>query len=285
MVAWVLNLDAEDELAAPRGGHTPSRAMRARVDALAARLQGLVAEGDVVLREREDTRADGVPGDTWCPTPFALERLRRSGAIVPAAPPVDVLRAVNGRGFSARLGQPLAGAVYVTREDDALALLAREDGGWLLKRPLGFAGRGRRKVRGGEVTHEDRAWIAASVRDQGGLQIEPFVDRLADFGIHARLAQGGGLRVGAPTVQRCDEHGAWLSTALATPSDIAPDEERALLAEAESVAEALRRAGYFGPFGVDAYRYRDARGDTRMNPRSEINARYSMGWAVGMRGR
>jgi hypothetical protein len=42
------------------------------------------------------------------------------------------------------------------------------------------------------------------------------------------------------------------------------------------VAEVLRDAGYFGPFGIDAYRWRD--GATQyFNPRSEINARYSMG--------
>jgi len=50
------------------------------------------------------------------------------------------------------------------------------------------------------------------------------------------------------------------------------------------VGEALVRIGYFGPFGVDAYLYRrsteDAE-DPRWNLRSEINARYSMGWALG----
>ena len=53
----------------------------------------------------------------------------------------------------------------------------------------------------------------------------------------------------------------------------------ALLAEAHRVAEALFAADYFGPFGVDAYFYRD-RGDIRLQPRSEINARYSMGFAA-----
>jgi hypothetical protein len=48
------------------------------------------------------------------------------------------------------------------------------------------------------------------------------------------------------------------------------------------VAEALIRAGYFGPFGIDGYRWKDEHGTLRFNPRTDINARYSMGWAVGM---
>ena len=44
------------------------------------------------------------------------------------------------------------------------------------------------------------------------------------------------------------------------------------------MASALRGEGYFGPFGVDAYSYRDAAGALRLQSRSEINARYTMGF-------
>ena len=50
----------------------------------------------------------------------------------------------------------------------------------------------------------------------------------------------------------------------------------------ERVAGALHAAGYFGPFGIDAYRYADAHGRTRWNPCGELNARYTMGYALGM---
>ena len=47
-VAWVLNLDAEDELA--RGGaHTPTAEMTARISGLLPRLAGLVRPGDQVI--------------------------------------------------------------------------------------------------------------------------------------------------------------------------------------------------------------------------------------------
>jgi hypothetical protein len=40
---------------------------------------------------------------------------------------------------------------------------------------------------------------------------------------------------------------------------------------------------YFGPFGVDAYTYRARDGRLGLQPRSEINARYSMGFAAGFK--
>ena len=47
------------------------------------------------------------------------------------------------------------------------------------------------------------------------------------------------------------------------------------------VAVALAGSGYFGPFGIDAFTYRNADGTVALQPRSEINARYSMGFAIG----
>jgi hypothetical protein len=45
------------------------------------------------------------------------------------------------------------------------------------------------------------------------------------------------------------------------------------------VAAALLQAGYFGPFGIDAFRY-ELGGRTKLQPRCEINARYTMGFAI-----
>jgi hypothetical protein len=56
-----------------------------------------------------------------------------------------------------------------------------------------------------------------------------------------------------------------------------------LAEEAARVAAALASAGYFGPFGIDAYTYRAHGGALELQVRSEINARYSMGFAVGFR--
>jgi hypothetical protein len=283
--AWILNFDAEDELA--RGaGHTPSRAVLARFAALADRVGSLLAPGDVIVDPTASIALEPAAfnGRAWCPTPAAQRALARAGAVVPVAPALAVLRSVNHRRFCAALGQTLPGARYVDTLDDVVHLVnaPSRSGTWLLKRPFGFAGRGRKRVRPGAIEPADRAWIEASIATGDGLQIEPWVELDGDVGLHGFLAPSGALAFGAPTVQRTDAAGAWLASLRAAPGELAADEERTLFEAAETVARALQSAGYHGPFGIDAFRWRDVDGARRWNPRSEINARYSMGWAMGM---
>jgi hypothetical protein len=283
--AWLLNFDAEDELASG-ARHTSSRAVVARFAALAQRVGPLLGPGDVVIDAASPARleAHAFAGRAWCPTPGARRVLALAGVTLPEAPALAVLRRVNHRRFCAELGQMLPGARYVDTVDDVVDLVNTPSpaGPWLLKRPFGFAGRGRKRLRPGPLDAADRAWIEASIAPGEGLQIEPWVELAGDFGLHGFLAASGALTLGAPTAQRTDATGAWLSTSLAAPGDLAADEERALVDAAELTASALHAAGYFGPFGVDAFRWIDPTGARRWNPRGEINARYSMGWAVGM---
>ncbi len=283
-LAWVLNFDADDELASPSSYGSVTNAMRVRLDALVPRAASLLAPGDVVIAHgRALADASSYVGRAWCPTPSALKRMRDAGVNVPRAPSVDVLARVNHRRFCAELGQVLAGASFATSADDCARVLAARpsDESWLLKRAFGFAGRGRRKVTSGALGDDDLRWIDASI-DLGGVQIEPLVAIDREFALHAALDADGALLLGAPTVQRCDAYGAWIATDLAMPGDLADDEIAALERETRGVAAALTIAGYFGPFGVDAYRWRDASGVLRFNARSEVNARYSMGYGVGV---
>jgi hypothetical protein len=84
------------------------------------------------------------------------------------------------------------------------------------------------------------------------------------------------VSLGVPVTQTCDAAGAWIASARA------PDHARAaaLHEEATSVARALHAAGYFGPFGIDAFEWRRKDGSIAFQRRSEINARYSMGFAI-----
>lgn len=280
MRAWVLNLDAEDELrlGAPR---TPSAADRARRTAIAARLRGnLVPDGDLVLT---DGRADGCEGRAWCPTPAARARLRAAGATLPDAPPLATLRAVNHRAWAAGLGLALPGARWLPDAD----VLARHleapwpARGWLLKRPLGYAGRGRLHLRTRDELDDPRhaGWIRNALADDGVLA-EPFVAITLELGRHGWI--GDETVRGARTRQTCDARGAWVSTSLLEEDLLSRSEIETLDENYEETAAALRAAGYRGPFGVDAYLWEDDAGRRRLQPRGEVNARYGMGWAVGM---
>jgi hypothetical protein len=278
-LAWVLNLDAEDELAAP-GGAT-ARATAERVRALAPRT-GLVAPDDVLLDGAR--RADGLAARAWMPTPRAVATALAAGALLPPGPPIEVLRRVNHRAFAAALGPPLPGAIFASTLDEVAAAVAGDApaGTWLLKRPFSFAGRGRLAAPAGPLTPDATAFVTTSLRRFGGLTVEPLVARTADYALHGHQDREGHAVFGEPTRQLCDERGAWRATERAPASDLTGAERSTLADAAARAAAALHRAGYFGPFGVDAFRWTDSAGRARFHPMCELNARYTMGWATGM---
>lgn len=274
--AWVLNLDAELELEAG-ARYTPSASMRKAMSAARHRLRALLPLDDVVLDLDPETSARGRTGRCFCPTASALRRLERAGARVPDTPSMEVLARVNERGFALALGG-LEGALRCADEAAVMRALERE-GRWLLKRGLAFAGRGQRRIDAGAITNADRAWIRASLR-KGALYVEPRVAITLEVGLHGLLAEDGSCERGEPTIQEVSA-GAWVRSWRAAPGELRDAERVALLRSFDDAARALHDAGYFGPFGIDAFRYR-ADGEDRFQPLSEINARYTMAWGTGM---
>jgi hypothetical protein len=195
---------------------------------------------------------------------------------------------VNHRRFAHELGQSLPAAGFAMNASELAMLLAAtlepfsEERCWLIKRPLGYAGRGRKKLRPGEISAADQSWLEASLRTGDGLQVEPWVRRELDCALHGWLGEDGSCVFGQPTLQEVDATGAWQSTLVAPSGVISTEELEQLTLEAQRTAQALLAAGYFGPFGLDAFRWRSPDGRIHFQPRSEVNARYSMGWAVGM---
>jgi hypothetical protein len=285
--AWVLNLDADLELGAG-GPYAPTKkvllAMKPHVAQLAA---SLLDPDDVLVDESSPPgSARGLPGRAFCPTPRALALLRRAGAEPEPHPPLDVLQRVNSRAFATALGPTLPGGAYVTVLERARAILEAPPpvgDAWRVKSSFGMAGRNQRRVSPGLLGAQDLAFVTRAVAE-GGVQIEPNVAIEDEYAIHGLLAPDGRLRLGALVRQRCDERGAWLATERIDAACEPLIELRARMAEeAGSVGRALAEAGYFGPFGIDAFTYRDSQGERQLQPRSEINARYSMGFGAGFR--
>jgi hypothetical protein len=281
MRVWVLNLDAEFELAS--AGPYQIR------QALARTLQPFIERARVLLAPEDTLLDDAAPlppsttaqGACWCPTPSALRRLSRAGVTLPPSPSLSVLQQVNQRSFYLGLGGGAPGASYFDDEASlSAALTARGSAPWLFKRRFGFAGRGQRRL-GRELSADDRRWLADSLR-QGGLLGEPWLEIEREVCLHGMVEPGGRFRLGQPCWQHTDAQRAWLGSTRVRPGELTAEAERALLRSAEHAAGALSDAGYFGPFGVDAYFWRTTSGTPRFNPLGELNARYTMGFSVGM---
>ena len=290
--AWVLNLDAEHELEAGQR-YAPTKHLAALVARERRRLLGsLLAPGDVLVTEEALAAGDpslergrGLPGLAWSPTPRALDLLRRAGAVPVAAPEVDVLRRVNARPFGAEVRAPFLEGAFAKQvaatEAELLALIERPAPlGWLVRRTFGAAGRGRRRLHAGRPTTDELAWARASLR-RGPLLVEPWVQVTREYTRSGLVGADGSVSISQPCRQDVAQSGAWQSTARIDSSEVHPDDDRALEHAAARTGEALARAGYYGAFGIDAFRYRAEPGaPERLNPLSEINARLTMDWAT-----
>ena len=274
--AWVLNLDAELELTRP--GYTPAAKVREQLARFGAGSRAMLGPRDTLVTAAP--LEPGFIGRAWCPTPLALSVLRAAGATPEPHPSAATLRRVNHRKFAFDLGGGLPGQSYLVSRESLETVLLRREHPWLLKRPLGFAGRGQLRVYDhGKITEKEWQWIDASFREDG-LVVEPLVEPTLEVSAHGFVFQDGHREFGRACVQEVTERGVFRNVRLAAAGELAPEEHRALHERLERVAEALHGAGYFGPFGIDGYRYLHGGGGGFVSL-GEINARYTMGFVTG----
>lgn len=292
--AWVLNLDAEHELAA-RQRYAPTLHVKAIVARESRPLIGqLLRPGDVLVSEEvlraggeQAHAARGLVGMAWSPTPSALALLRRAGARPTEAAPLEVLRCVNARAFTVPVREPLAQSSFAKHIAETLELALEQiarpaEDGWLVRRSFGAAGRGRRRIAAGSPSAAERAWLEASLRI-GALVIEPWVHVTREYTRSAWVDRDGRTLISPPCFQATDANGAWTRTERAERGAVPREDDARLEQTVEVVGRALAEAGYFGPFGIDAYRHRRPGSiESVLNPLSEINARFTMDWATAM---
>ena len=279
--AWVLNLDVELELLRGKRGYVAPRKLTEQLASHGQSARRLLGPSDVLVEqagsltasEREDLR-----GRCWCPSPLALEQLRRAGVEPEPHPSAEVLRRVNHRAFSHQLGGGLPEQRYVHSARELSALLASHPRRWLLKRPLTFAGRGQLRTLG-PLTQKQTEWIAASFTHDG-LLVEPLVEPTLELSLHGFVWPDGRSELGRICVQQVSERGHFQGIRLAQAGELLDQEAESLLERGHAAATALHGASYFGPFGIDGYRYM-LEGLTGFCALGELNARYTLGFVTG----
>jgi hypothetical protein len=276
--AWVLNLDAELELARGRPGYVPQRKLTQQLAEHGKSSLQLLGPGDALIEgvARED--AAQFVGRCWCPTPMALAKLHAAGVEAEPHPDPSVLRTVNHRLFAHELGGGLPEQAYVRSRDELELRLGDYGQRWLLKRALSFAGRGQLRVIG-PLTDKQESWVEVSLA-RDGLLLEPLVEPLLEVSLHGFVWRDGSFRLGRTCVQDVSERGTFRGLRLAHAGELTDAELEAFVERAQLVARSLHGAGYFGPFGIDGYRYRRSELE-QFCALGEINARYTLGFATG----
>lgn len=276
---WLLNLDAEMELARGRPGYVPQRKLLAQLAQHGGSSRALLGPLDELLDERTAAPvAADLIGRAWCPTPLALKSLRRCGVQPEPHPDAAVLRRVNHRLFAHELGGGLPEQHYVQTHEQLSERLGEGTRRWLLKRPLGFAGRGQLRAIG-PLSEKQGTWVDASLK-RDGLLVEPLVSPTFEVSLHGFIWRSGRYEMGEICAQIVSERGVFRGVRRAEPGELSQGERGAFTERGRAVAEALLAAGYFGPFGIDGYRY-DWDGASGFCALSEINARYTLGFVTG----
>lgn len=274
-LAFVLNLDAEHELEAGARWTIP-QALATRLDAIAHEVR--LPEGALLVHPGAPIPA-GHEARLWCPTPRAVAAARRAGLELPEAPPLEVVRRVNERGFAASLSHGELEPTFIAHTLETLGawiVTPSPTGRWRLKRGLGASGRGQRTLPSAPLTVQDRGWAARALR-HGPVYVEPEINIERELCVYGWARREGGVELTGMRAQSTDSHGRFLRSGRVEDDEclgFAP----VLRAAAERVGEALLREGYFGPFGIDAYVHRTPRGARVLRAISEVNARYCMGW-------
>ena len=279
---WILNLDAELELSRGKSGYVAPRKLLAQLAEHGKSSRELLGPSDVLLddslRGADGQRLSGLVGRAWCPTPLAIAALRKFGVEPEPYPDAAVLRRVNHRLFAHELGGGLPGQAYVQSREQLLAHLGNFEQRFLLKRPLSFAGRGQLRSLG-PFSEKQWSWVDVSLA-RDGLLLEPLVEPRLEVSLHGFVWQGGRFELGHICRQLVGVRGAFRGVRRAHDSELDAAESSAFLGQGQRVAEALGHAGYFGPFGIDGYRYA-LDGRLGFCALGEINARYTLGFVTG----
>lgn len=148
------------------------------------------------------------------------------------------------------------------------------------------SGRGLRRFIKLELTANEIGWIEQQFKEYGGLVLEPWHERVLDFSLQAELSAEGEFNSQGITYFFADKRGQYMGHQLGRKAIMLDSELLRYLHEnnveeefekvGQQAAKALAASDYFGPFGVDAYLYRE-HSVLKVRYLVEVNPRYTMG--------
>lgn len=182
------------------------------------------------------------------------------------------------------LGQTTCGeSLYVSDMQEMDRLLKRHRQ-IVVKAPWSSSGRGVRYV-DGEMTPSVSGFVRNVIRTQGGVMVEPFYNKVEDFGMEFEAGRDGTVRyLGLSLFET--HNGAYTGNLLATEQEKRQLLERyvpvrllAMMAErATEYFSNILKGYYVGPFGIDMMIVKSAsQKGFLLHPCVEINLRRTMG--------
>lgn len=205
----------------------------------------------------------------------------------------EIAAACNDRRFALELDRP---SEFEFRDVQVVTTLAELDchletsvlgpeDSWVAKAPWSASGRERLKRRGRVLAGEQRTFVQKLLSRYGALVVEPWMKRIADFGVAGIVGDHIDSSLVFPAHRlHCDAGGVFRGIRIDPEGSRAllGSHQHALAESANQVLGALHQRGYRGPFGIDAFLY-DEGGASKLRAVCEINARITFGhvaWAT-----
>ncbi len=256
----------------------------------------------VVIGDDEGLRERKIGGlQPWAWGPVASELMRRYAPSVPAVAdrqwrepvPVELFSKLSGVKLADSMGETLGdfyGRWCETVDEVKQAVMdeMEQSGDVLMKAALSSAGRGHCKILQGQGWDERTlGWVKNVIDSQGGLVVEPWLDRVLDFSAQYEVTQNGVKFVGMTRVVN-DAAGRYLGTFVNARWARGLDAELArFLFEKSQVMKIYRDElpqrieqmvdkQFRGNFGIDAMVHLTPDG-YRLRKVVEVNPRMTMG--------
>ncbi|MCA9014605.1 MAG: hypothetical protein KDA77_04655, partial [Planctomycetaceae bacterium] len=217
----------------------------------------------------------------------AVQRIAADKGFQFESPDVRAVQTVNARTFSfaceQEWGLALPGSCQVKNLTE-LEMAVRElqqqeaepENTWVVKANFSMSARERMLGRGTQLTDQMRGWAAKRFAQGQPLFVEPWVKRTAEAGLQFFIPSEGAPQWMGLALLLSDARGQYRGSRITVDAETLQEWQTAIEI-GRRVAQRAQEAGYFGPLGIDAMQFSDARGERQWRPIQDVNARYTMG--------
>lgn len=212
-----------------------------------------------------------------------VKKWAESNGIPYNMPPIEVVKEINSKAFSFINSPKLPEAALLSNLTELEAWIKNVKGKKVLKTCFGLAGKGHRFIDDSSLPESIRLFCEKEWNHNRPLLGEIWVDRVFDFSTQWLIKPQKQIELLGSTVFEVDQRGQYLAT-------LAGDEEKIFskflpfLAEHKKFATALlkqvQERGFYGHIGVDAFIYKDQKGNLVLHPIVELNGRQTMSFVA-----
>lgn len=195
---------------------------------------------------------------------------------------------VNSRRFNARHDVLLAvddgmfGLLCDSTDAWADGVRVLQDKGynrWVTKPQISRAGRNRLLGSGCDLNDQQRGWLNKQLLQSGGVYLEPWVQVIDECGLQFEIAgpENGSQADFVGIAQLInDDVGRYHGSLIAADGRL-EESWQAAISHGLMVCRAAQTAGYWGPLGIDAFRFALPSGEIAMRVSNDLNGRFTMG--------